>query len=73
LALLVVAALGTVAVPTAAAIGAIVVAVTLALELAGSAGMFVRRSAPVVVPLTLAALAVVAAVHLVRESARILD
>lgn len=71
--LLAIAAAGTAAVPTAAVIAAIVAAVSLAFELAGPAGRLVRRAALVVVPLALAAVALVAAVHLIRESARILD
>jgi len=71
--LCVAAATGTIAVPAAAGIGAIVFAVWLALEHAGKLGALVRRAALVLVPLAMVAATSVAAIALVRESARILD
>jgi len=73
-ALLCLAALaGTVAVPAAAVLGVIVVAVWLALEHAGRLGRPVRRAALVLVPLALGAVSAASALALLRESARILD
>jgi hypothetical protein len=67
------AAAGTIAVPLAAGLAAIVFAVRLALERAGRNGALVRRAALVVVPLAMVAATTVAAFALIRESARILD
>lgn len=71
--LLVTATAGTVAVLFGIVAGAIVLAISIALEHAGRAGNLVQRAGRVVVPLVVAMLTVMAAIDLVRKSTRILD